>query len=369
LDPPKFSKRALLKALADCSTASYGEFATAAGALSDATTSAAADPSDENYAAARLAWLAAMASWQRAEPLSFGPAAPTTALGGQDLRDQIYIFPLANHCLVDQSLVGEKYQDAAFPSSLSSARGLTALEYLLFHGDGSNSCNSLSSINADGSWAALSASELRARRANYADAAARDVLARANKLLGAWATDGEDFYGTFTTAGNGSALFSGSQDAFNAVSDALFYVEQELKDWKLGWPLGLVADCVNAPGTCPNDVESRYARVSTDHLRQNLIGFRREFQGCGSNYWGLGFDDWLIAVGAEDLAQRMLSALEGAQASVEALSPSLEEAIVTNPANVALVHADVKKLTDLLKTEFVSVLNLELPVGSEGDND
>lgn len=367
--PPKFTKKALLTALAECATASYGEFATLSGALSEATHKLAAEPNDTNDNAARTAWLGAMASWERAEPLSFGPAAPTTSVGGQALRDQIYIFPLASYCLVDQGIVSKSYENANFPSSLGSSRGLSSLEYLLFHGASNNACNSLVSINSSGAWAALGTSELRARRAGYAKAAAADVQARAEALVAAWSTQQGNFYATFVNAGSGSAVYASNQDAFNVVSDALFYVEQELKDWKLGWPLGLVPDCVNAPNTCPNDVESRYAHVSTDHLRQNLIGFRRGFEGCGLNYYGLGFDDWLTSVGAEDLAERMLTALVDAQLAVDQLAPPVEEAIVTSPQKVAAVHAAVKKLTDLLKTEFVTVLNLELPAGSEGDND
>jgi len=366
--PPKFTKKALLTALADCATASYGEFATFSEALDEATSKLADDPSDANNTAARTAWLGAIASWERAEPLSFGPAA-STMLGGQAIRDQIYIFPLASYCLVDQSIVSKGYESASFPSSLGSARGLSAVEYLLFHGASSNACNSLTSINASGTWAAINATELRARRANYAETAAADVRARANALVAAWSPDQGNFYSTFVNAGSGSAVYASNQDAFNVVSDSLFYVERELKDWKLGWPLGLVADCVNAPNTCPNAVESRYARVSTDHLRQNLIGFRRGFEGCGLEYYGLGFDDWLLSVGAEDLAERMLAALIGAQQAVDQLAPPIEEAIVSSPQRVAAVHAAVKKLTDLLKTEFVTVLNLELPAGSEGDND
>ena len=367
--PPKFTKKALLTALADCATASYGEFDTLADSLDEATTKLAADPSDSNDSAARMAWVGAIASWQRAEPLAFGPAASTMSLGGQAIRDQIYIFPLGSPCLVDQSIVSKGYENANFGTSLGSARGLTAVEYLLFHAGSGNSCNSLVSINANGSWAAISASELRARRANYANVAAADVRARAKALVAAWSPEQGNFYATFTKAGAGSTVYASNQDAFNVVSDALFYVEQELKDWKLGRPLGLVADCVNAPNTCPNDIESRFARVSTDHLRQNLIGFRRGFEGCGLDYYGLGFDDWLISVGAEDLAERMLAALVGAQKAVDELDPPLESAIVTSPQKVAAVHAAVKKLTDLLKTEFVTVLNLELPAGSEGDND
>ncbi|HEX2880210.1 MAG TPA: imelysin family protein [Polyangiaceae bacterium] len=364
---PDFSKPGLLTALADCATASYTEFKGLAQAFSEATADLVADDRAANQAAAENAWRAAMASWQRAEPFRFGPAARSMDPGGQNLRDQIYIFNLVNNCMVDQRIVDQGYNSIS--SVGASARGLSAAEYLLFYTGSNNACVPEAAINANGTWAALSAGELRARRIEYVRRVGQDLSTRATTLVNAWHPDQGNFYEQFTTAGAGSTIFASNQEAFNAASDGLFYVEKELKDWKLGIPLGYVSECLSAPNTCPSDVESRYARVSTDHLRQNLLGFRRAFQGCGIDFWGLGFKDWLIEIGAGDLADEMQAKLEAAQAAVNALSPPLEEAIVTAPGNVATVHASVKALTDLLKTQFVTVLNLELPMGSEGDND
>ena len=83
------------------------------------------------------------------------------------------------------------------------------------------------------------------------------------------------------------------QDAYAAV---------QLKDDKLGTPLGLSEECPAM--TCPDRVESRFARVSTANLQANLRGFRRLFQGCGENGAGIGFDDWLREVGNGNLADR-----------------------------------------------------------------
>jgi predicted lipoprotein len=367
--PPEFTKPALLEALADCALDSYRDAEDKVDALVRAVDDLAAEQNLSNLNAAQAAWRGAMASWQRAEPFRVGPAARSTEPGGQDLRDQIYIFPLANLCKIDQQLVAESYAGSGFATLLASTRGLSALEYLLFHNDSTNACLPAANINANGSWAALGSGELARRRATYSKAVARDVRAQVAALLKAWDPEQGDFYGTLTSAGPGNTLFPLPQNAFNAVTDGLFYIEQEVKDWKLGWPLGLVAECINAPGTCPEAVESPYAKVSTDNLRQNLIGFRRAFEGCGDRYWGLGFDDWLNAVGAEDLASRMLTAISDAQTAVDQLDPPLEEAINSDPAKVRAVHTEVKAITDLLKTEFVTVLDLELPKSAEGDND
>jgi predicted lipoprotein len=363
---PKFSKRALLEAVASCSVAQYEDFAEHAEKLRVATRAWAKDVSEGKRMQAREAWRVANATWQRAELFRFGPAARLMDdPGGQDLRDMIYAFPQANPCLVDQRLVDETYA-ADFDALLIGARGLSSLEYLLFYGGTSNSCSAGISINTRGTWSALSESELTQRRADYAAAAAADVVTRTRTLVKAWSRDGEDFRTRLAKPGAGE-VYASQQAALNAVSHGLFYLEKEIKDWKLGLPLGLTDGC--AMTSCPNAVESLFAKVSKENIGQNLAAFRALFQGCGASNSGLGFDDWLRAVDADDLAERMLDALSGAELAVKELDIPVEEAVVSAPEKLQLVHAAVKKLNDLLKTEFVSTLNLELPMGAEGDND
>jgi predicted lipoprotein len=368
VDPnaPPFTEAGLLADFSACALGRYRAFVPLATSLRDAAAAWAADASEARAQATRDAWTAAMAVWEEAELFQLGPAAASTHPGGRGLRDQIYAWPLFSRCKVEEQLVAKTYADPAFDTTLINARGLGAVEYLAFHAGTDNACSSFSAINANGSWAAIPAQELSARKAAYAQAAASVVHARATELLAAWEPSQGNFASQLANAGAGSTTFAARADALDAVNGALFYLDTQVKDLKLGKPIGYV-DCESA--TCPSAVESPFARRSTDHLRANLIGFRRLFQGCGDGYSGLGFDDWLRAVGASDLADRMMGALVAAQAAVDALTPPLEEALVVDPTKAALVYARVKVLTDLLKTEFVTVLRLQLPRSAEGDND
>ena len=357
----------VLAAVGTCAVDLYEEIAGAAAELEAATGAAASSPGPEARAAAREAWAKAMGLWQQAEMLRMGPAGPFSLPGGLALRDYVYSWPLTSRCLVEQTLVAKSYEASSFAqTALINVRGLAAAEYLLFYEGAGNACSASASINSSGSWAALGPAELAARKAGYAAAIAPDVAAKARQIADGWAADKGGFAATLGSAGESGSPFASAQAALNVVSDGMFYVEREVKDLKLGRPLGLY-ECTNA--SCPETVESQYARVGRDHVKNNLIGFRRVFAGCEAG-GDVGFDDLLTAMGQGGLAERMSADIDGAIAAADALAtPDLVEALASDRDGVEALHAALKRITDELKTEFVTVLDLEIPQVVEGDND
>lgn len=356
----------VLHGVATCAVALYGEVSLAAQELAAATDALSATPSAEAEINARQAWAKTMGLWQQAEIVRVGPAGPLNLPEGKGLRDYVYSWPLVSRCLVEQNIVSQKYADASFPATaLVNVRGLHATEYLLHYTGADNACSAQASINASGSWAALGAPEIGARKRAYAAALAADLVTQTGTIQRGWSDGG--FATLLAQAGAAGSPFASDQAALNAVSDGMFYIERELKDLKLAKPLGKTPDCPQM--TCPGDVESIYARVSRDHLRNNLLGFRRVFDGCDVAS-GVGFDDLLRTLGAGDLASRMASDLESAILAAEGLpSPDLGAVIETDPAAVDALYIAVKRVSDALKTDFVTILDLELPKNLEGDND
>ena len=100
---------------------SFGEFAAVAAQLRDATAahasaaaSGAADV-DATREAAQQAWREAMVAWQVVEVMQLGPAGSSfAAVGGEDLRDEIYSWPTVNTCRIDQELVLGEYASDTF---------------------------------------------------------------------------------------------------------------------------------------------------------------------------------------------------------------------------------------------------------------
>lgn len=185
------------------------EFETQSKELQSAVNAWQASGSASDLESAISEFHEAMDVWQRAEVLQVGPAGVMgTVAGGEDLRDQIYSWPLSNACRVDQELVRLGYE-SDFASQAVNVRGLDALEYLLFAEGTSNACPINSMINTDGQWAALGEEEIRERRRAYAKAATDLVVTSAEDLSARWAEDGS-FRAQFTDPTSGQVFFQSS---------------------------------------------------------------------------------------------------------------------------------------------------------------
>jgi uncharacterized protein len=365
-DAGGFDKPALLRAFGECALGAYRDVQSAAVELDAAARRAETEGTPEAKTGAQEAWKKTIDAWQRAELFGFGPAAMTGSPGGQDLRDPIYAWPLSSRCLVEQQLVDKVYEKPELATTLVSTRGLGALEYLLFYAGADNACPTTASINAAGAWTALGDAEIGKRKASYARALSSDVLGRIQRLVDAWEPGKGNFLAELAGAGS-TKTFATQQLAFNAVSDATFYVDDVMKNMKVGRPAGLY-DCTAA--SCLEFVESAWAKRSKEHLSNNLSGFERLVLGCGASGAGLGFDDYLSAVGAEATATKLTAQLAAARAALTALTePTFEQDIQKNPAGVQALFDALRAIVATLKSEVVSVLDLEIPKRVEGDND
>ena len=329
-------------------------------AEAEASSDEAADPT-----AVRTAWAEAMLAWQEAELFILGPAAPMAQAGGKGLRDRIYSWPIVNPCRVDQETVRETWGDSTnLPSLPANVRGLAAIEWLL-HAPQTNACPPQAAINADGTWAAMNAEEVRRKRAFHASMLGLQLAFDANELRDAWQPSKGNFAKELAEAGL-TPTYRSAQEGLNTVSDAMFYLDKEVKDMKLAIPLAL-RDC--AETVCPDKTENPTSRRSKEHLVANTRAFIQLFHGGSDAATGTGFDDLLIAVGASSLADTIALRLDEAIAALEAIEGPLEEAVVSDKAKVQAAYDKLRAVTDLLKTELLSVLDLELPERADGDND
>ena len=157
-----------------------------------------------------------------------------------------------------------------------------------------------------------------------------------------------------------------------------------MKDQKLGLPLGINPTCRLT--TCPDSIESEYSLNSLVNVRDNLVSFRNLFSGAD----GQGFDDFIRAEGFPEVSARMLSNVNNAISIANSLTGSLleessritssaEETACSNAfASPDSVSSDygacrlagaVKRVTDDLKIDFVTITGTRIPEGAQSDND
>lgn len=357
----------------------YRAFAEEAGALAEGPDSVAfyCDSLSESEGAGsvqpvRDQWRRAMDQWQRVELFQVGPLAANSGA----LRNRIYSFgssaPLSE-CAVDQSVVLAQEEDFDLSARSFNARGLDALEYLLFSEDLTHHCPS--QISETEGWNDLPESTRREQRCEYAQRLADDMVDASRTLVQAWEPEGGDYRFEWVNPAN-------QEDNLKALSDAIFYVELQTKDRKLGVPTGLHSGC-NAVA-CPDSVESPYSESSMANINANLEAFLLGFTGGD----GLGFDDIFVHEGFAGVRDEFENTITEALVGTDHTSPSLLEDVseqaqsgseadcvnaAANPeghgGSACAAHGFLKRVTDRLRTDFITIVNLDLPERGQSDND
>ena len=311
---------------------------------------------------ARDAFTATIDAWERAEAVLVGPA----AMDHGKLRSELYAWPLLSPCELDRDVAGRWAAPASYDvgAELVNARSLTAVEYLLYPTTTAHSC-----VSAPTGWDALGADLPRAR-CRLALAIATDVAAKGDELHAAWRADGGDYIGELANAGTSASSIASAQVAVNLISDGVFYVDEMVKDMKLAESAGIaVNSCQTVQTPCVREVELRFSDRAAFALRANLDSLREVFTGTTPSKDGPGFDDFMRALGQPELADRMTANLDAAIASTAALPDSFLTALDTDYAKVLATHAAVRAFTDDLKSQFLAVLDLEIPDDVAADND
>jgi predicted lipoprotein len=319
---------------------------------------------------AQSSWRITTALWQHAEMMQVGPLTDNEG----DLRNLIYSWPAKSYCGVDQDTVyfedGYINKDTNRPYSIkertATRRGLVSLEYLLFNAELNHSCTIANDALMD--WNSRTDSARRIARCEYALEVSRDLVDNSQVLLDKWS--GESGYASeLKGAGQSGNRFESVHAAVNLISDAMFYTDKQLKDYKLATPLGYFSNSCGLEA-CPADVESPIAKHSLQNLKANLEAFEKLFTGNGNTENDTtGFDDFLDFEGGSDIKESILTGIAESNAAIDAINGDMKQALVNEKAKVELTHTKIKDVTDQLKNDFINKLALELPKTSAGDND
>lgn len=326
----------------------------------------------------QVQWREAMSTWQRAELYWVGPMVDNE----NALRNRIYSFETAawaDSCAIDIAIVAAEEADFDITRRANTARGLDALEYLLFNENLNTACSS--AVPQTQMWNDLPANERVQKRCKYAGLVAEDIRVNAQALVSAFAINEGNYRSRFINPANASYHLK-------QLSDALFYIEKETKDAKLGTPLAFL-EC--AGFACPNAVESRFSAQNAAHIADNLLAFKQLLNGGA----GVGFDDLMAFEGFPDVAISLNQKIDAAitlaaqlvasdfkaqaQLQLSDTSEALKNACVaaslapdqaeSTEQNFCHLHGLVKRISDQMRTDFVTIVNVDLPDRAQSDND
>ena len=77
----------------------------------------------------------------------------------------------------------------------------------------------------------------------------------------------------------------------------------------------------------------------------------------------------LLAIGREELSNRTLMHIEEILVLLDGFTLPFAAELMMDPTKGTALFAALKDISDILKTEFVAVLDLQLPASAAGDND
>lgn len=349
------------------------ELKTQLSQLNTDTVSYCADINDSaNLTTAKNAWLSAMATIEQLQAMEFGPSA-NTETGLKSFYTWQEVSPLN----IDLAIAANA-QSAAGLSSISNRKELTAIEYILF--SPGTITNTTSSNQDMQDWIAatenadenLQSVNIQNDRCDYAK------LVTAN--LASKATEFETSWNNYTLASEAGT----KQAAANIATDAMFFADKQIKDAKVKAALPqATAEVFDA-----SKLESQFANASKEHLINNLKGLKRIFT---ANENGQGLDDYLVAVGEEDVSITMITQIDAAILNLEAIDQgSVKEAVnnaidqsacinLAGSGNYSNTSSDIdvicafqytiKQLTDTLKGDFIFATKFTTPTSASGDND
>lgn len=354
---------------ADLKTEAAG-FASADGPLASYCSAIATPNESTAFSEAEAGWERLSAAVQRVEMHAIGPAVDNGF--ALQYRLNSYMSGPISTCGIDSFAASP---GADVTSRAINTRGIRALDYLLFNPDLDHTCAPQVSSTQD--WNDLTGDERRALRCDAAVAIASDISAAAEQIHSAWSADDGNYRATYLGASN-------VYQSLQATTDSMFYLEKGTKDAKLGHPLGIIVACPSL--TCPDMVEAPYSENSLQNIITNLQIWSEMFSSNAQT----GFDAHLENEGWPEVSQAFKTNLQAALQLAESIDTTVVSQVAaikgeaqetectnayTNPDTVSeafpmcTLYGLVKRIVDSLKIDFVTIVNVDIPGGSQSDND
>ena len=288
-------------------------------------------------------FITAYLSWQTVSAFEFGPAGEISAL----LRSNINTFP-TNSSKIESNIQSNEYNlDAA---SNYSAKGLPALDYILFHASQDELLLELAN----------------ASRVNYMKECVSDMKSRVDYVVNAW-----DAYRNVFVGSEGNDQNSSLSLFFNYF----LYDYEQIKRNKFALPAGFAAEYGIPISMDTSKVEGLYSASSLELISANLRALEDLYLGVGENgVDGIGIYEMLKEYNAVstvvegDLSEAIANQFVICKELVNQFSNGLPYEIVNNISQVQETSNELQKMVPMIKNDMRSYFSVTVTLGdSDGD--
>lgn len=281
-------------------------------------------------------WKKTVVLWKRTEVFGFGPT--------DNHETSIYFHPSRIN-LITNALNDDDAFDLDYMGRLAAAaKGLPALEYLLFQDGGSQ----------DDVLALFSTGDLASRRVEYVVGIANHLVQEATALNNAWQAYAPAFKNQATEDGK----------EVDVLANQLLLVMEVIVNEQLGLPLGKKTDS----DPIPSKVEARHSRYSKELIQANIETVEAVFSGSNK----IGFDDYLTFVNAkygdEELAIAITNQVSTFKQAVDGMPAPLQTAVVDEQDVIESVYTTGQLALIMIKADMFSALSITIAfTDSDGD--
>ncbi|HCM47199.1 MAG TPA: hypothetical protein DIS98_06755, partial [Colwellia sp.] len=287
--------------------------------------------SNDELVALQQSWRQVMSSWQTIQWLKVGPIVKSNRIF------RLHYWPDSKDSVgrgVTNLLATSEVVNETFIATQSvGSQGLPALEQLLFTEASQNSL--------------LNASD-KDKRCEVLIAISANVATVTTEVNNEWQIAGGNYYAQLT---GGTGDFSSKKDAVEELVTNWLEQIERVKDEKMLVPLS-----VSSPGI-PSIAEHALSEATVVSIQKNINTFSVIYS-AGS---GHGFDNILIDhLGQQNIATEMLSSIDGAITSADALAGSYETLLKTadGRAQITATIDSLRAIRDVLTVDFVQATDI-----------
>lgn len=294
-------------------------------------------PTLVNLTKTQASWLATLKVWKQLELYNLG------AVENSFIHFEINRWPTNSETINEHINGTETINEAFIASKGSSAKGISALEYLLFSSEENQEI--LNSFTTELNFE---------RRLDYLLSLSNNLKTKANVLLSLWENDKSDF---ISSVENG---ISGSQ---NQLTNAMITLIEEVIISKLGNPLG------NNTGGIINldDLEASRSKTSLVIIQEHLSALKKCYNGDFlENEINWGYDNYLGLIERDDLDLSIIEAFNNCQTKIDAIHNPLTLELINNPENAENLQDAFRDLLVLIKVDMSNAIGTTVTIN---DND